>query len=89
MPDIQTTAVADPSPAQSDSRAPLPANWRRGFWSLIVTQFQTGFNDNALKFLVVYIIIGMSFTKAQQDKLVRKSRRPVQQAQRHHWNETI
>jgi acyl-[acyl-carrier-protein]-phospholipid O-acyltransferase/long-chain-fatty-acid--[acyl-carrier-protein] ligase len=70
MPDTQTTAVLDPSPAQSDSRALLPANWRRGFWSLIVTQFQTGFNDNALKFLVVYIIIGMSFTKAQQDKLV-------------------
>jgi acyl-[acyl-carrier-protein]-phospholipid O-acyltransferase/long-chain-fatty-acid--[acyl-carrier-protein] ligase len=70
MPHTSTTAVADPAPATSDSRAPLPRNWQRGFWSLIVTQFQTGFNDNALKFLVVYIIIGMSFSKAQQDRLV-------------------
>ena len=33
-----------------------PPNWRRGFWSLIVTQFQTAFNDNALKFLVIYML---------------------------------
>jgi acyl-[acyl-carrier-protein]-phospholipid O-acyltransferase/long-chain-fatty-acid--[acyl-carrier-protein] ligase len=71
MPDTQTSGVvADSAPPSSDSRAPLPANWRRGFWSLIVTQFQTGFNDNALKFLVIYIVIGMSFSKAQQDQLV-------------------
>jgi acyl-[acyl-carrier-protein]-phospholipid O-acyltransferase/long-chain-fatty-acid--[acyl-carrier-protein] ligase len=71
MPDAQASNVATSSaPEQSDSRAPLPANWRRGFWSLIITQFQTGFNDNALKFLVIYIVIGMSISKAQQDKLV-------------------
>ena len=48
------------------SGAPLhpsqpPRDWKRGFWSLIATQFQTGFNDNALKFLVTYIVIGDEF----------------------------
>lgn len=71
MPDEQTaSSVAEASPTMSDSRAPLPSNWRRGFWSLIVTQFQTGFNDNGLKFLVIYLVIGMNLAKAQQDKLV-------------------
>jgi hypothetical protein len=35
-----------------------PANWRVGFWTLIATQFQGAFNDNALKFLVIYRIAG-------------------------------
>jgi acyl-[acyl-carrier-protein]-phospholipid O-acyltransferase / long-chain-fatty-acid--[acyl-carrier-protein] ligase len=71
MPDTQIPdPIVDSAPARSDSRAPLPPDWRRGFWSLIVTQFQTGFNDNALKFLVIYIVIGMNISKAQQDKLV-------------------
>jgi acyl-[acyl-carrier-protein]-phospholipid O-acyltransferase / long-chain-fatty-acid--[acyl-carrier-protein] ligase len=47
-----------------------PANWRRGFWSLIVTQFQTGFNDNGLKYLVIYMIIGMNLPQARRDSLV-------------------
>jgi acyl-[acyl-carrier-protein]-phospholipid O-acyltransferase / long-chain-fatty-acid--[acyl-carrier-protein] ligase len=45
-------------------------HWQRGFWSLIVTQFQNAFNDNALKFLVIYIIVAMSFTPHQRDFLV-------------------
>ncbi|MBZ5500993.1 MAG: MFS transporter [Acidobacteriia bacterium] len=44
--------------------------WRRGFWSLIVTQFQAAFNDNALKFLVIYIVVGMNFPQRQRDLLV-------------------
>ena len=36
--------------------------WRRGFWSLIVTQFQGAFNDNALKYLVIFLIIGTNLT---------------------------
>ena len=34
-----------------------PTRWRLGFWSLIVTQFQGSFNDNGLKFLVIYLIV--------------------------------
>ena len=29
------------------------SGWHFGFWSLIVTQFQNAFNDNAIKFLVI------------------------------------
>jgi len=47
-----------------------PRDWKRGFWSLIVTQFQTGFNDNALKFLVTYIVIAMNLPQVQRDRLV-------------------
>jgi len=50
--------------------SPASAGWKRGFWSLIVTQFQTGFNDNALKFLVIYIVIGMNLPSAARDRLV-------------------
>src|SRR5260370_42020763 len=47
-----------------------PANWRLGFWSLIVTQFQGAFNDNALKFLVIYLIVERDFPAAMRDQLV-------------------
>src|ERR1700719_4877818 len=42
-------------------------NWRRGFWSLIATQFQGAFNDNGLKFFVIYLILGHHPTTAQKD----------------------
>ena len=42
-------------------------NWRRGFWSLIATQFQGAFNDNGLKFFVIYLILGQNPTTAQKD----------------------
>ncbi len=45
-------------------------NWQLGFWSLIATQFQTAFNDNALKFLVIYILVAMAFSPKTQNLLV-------------------
>jgi acyl-[acyl-carrier-protein]-phospholipid O-acyltransferase/long-chain-fatty-acid--[acyl-carrier-protein] ligase len=57
-----------PAPHHPPSKE--PRNWRRGFWSLIATQFQTAFNDNALKFLVIYIIIGMDLAPALRDRLI-------------------
>ena len=45
-------------------------NWKLGFWSLIATQFQTAFNDNALKFLVIYMLVAMAFSKTTQNVLV-------------------
>ena len=45
-------------------------NWRLGFWSLIVTQFQGAFNDNALKFLVIYLIVQQNFATGARDQLV-------------------
>ena len=47
-----------------------PHNWHSGFWSLVVTQFQNAFNDNALKFLVIYIVIAMNFAPEFRDRLI-------------------
>lgn len=42
----------------------------RGFWSLIVTQFQGAFNDNALKQITIFIGISIGISQAERDKLV-------------------
>src|ERR1700722_2128610 len=44
--------------------------WRLGFWSLIATQFQGAFNDNGLKFFVIFLILGTHPTDSQKDLLV-------------------
>jgi acyl-[acyl-carrier-protein]-phospholipid O-acyltransferase/long-chain-fatty-acid--[acyl-carrier-protein] ligase len=41
-----------------------------GFWSLVITQFQGAFNDNALKFLVIYLVVEMSLPLRERDWLV-------------------
>ncbi|MBZ5679154.1 MAG: acyl-[ACP]--phospholipid O-acyltransferase [Acidobacteriia bacterium] len=48
----------------------MPPSWQRGFWSLVVTQFQGAFNENGLKNLVVFIVLGMAMQKADRDRLV-------------------
>lgn len=45
-------------------------NWRRGFWSLIVTQFQGAFSDNALKQLAIFVGISIGLSQTQRDQLV-------------------
>jgi acyl-[acyl-carrier-protein]-phospholipid O-acyltransferase/long-chain-fatty-acid--[acyl-carrier-protein] ligase len=68
-----TEAVANPTDettAPPGREAPPKTNWQTGFWSLIVTQFQNAFNDNAIKFLVIYIIVAMNFPKERRDFLV-------------------
>ena len=47
-----------------------PRSWHLGFWSLIATQFQGAFNDNALKYLVLYLIIGTNLTPEQEETKV-------------------
>ena len=72
-----TEAVANATPESAvrpqlrdvHSSSP-PPNWQRGFWALIVTQFQNAFNDNAIKFLVIYIIVAMNFPENRRDFLV-------------------
>src|SRR5713226_6191471 len=49
---------------------PVERHWRRGFWSLIITQFQGAFNDNAVKFLVIYLIVAMNLPGRERDFLV-------------------
>jgi len=55
--------------ADSHSRA-RSARLGLGFWSLVITQFQGAFNDNALKFLVIYLVVDMSLPARQRDWLV-------------------
>ncbi len=52
-----------------ESQRATKAGWQFGFWSLIVTQFQNAFNDNAIKYLVIYLIIAMNFPKERRDLL--------------------
>src|SRR5271170_3264884 len=47
-----------------------PRNWQSGFWSLIVTQFEGAFNDNALKTLVTFIGLNMALPENQHKALV-------------------
>jgi acyl-[acyl-carrier-protein]-phospholipid O-acyltransferase/long-chain-fatty-acid--[acyl-carrier-protein] ligase len=42
----------------------------RGFWSLIVTQFQNAFSDNALRNLVIFLIVGAGLPAAERDRMV-------------------
>ena len=47
-----------------------PSHWRLGFWSLIVTQFQGAFNDNGLKFLVIYLIVEHNFPSTVRGRFI-------------------
>src|SRR5438477_3016338 len=42
-------------------------SWRRGFWALIATQFQGAFNDNGLKFFVIFLILGQNPPAEEKD----------------------
>jgi acyl-[acyl-carrier-protein]-phospholipid O-acyltransferase/long-chain-fatty-acid--[acyl-carrier-protein] ligase len=54
---------------QTPSLAVPERKWKLGFWSLIATQFQGAFNENGLKFLVIYLILAIEKDKAQRDQL--------------------
>lgn len=47
-----------------------PVRGTRGFWALIVTQFQGAFSDNVLRYLLLSIIIGMGLGKDQRESFV-------------------
>jgi acyl-[acyl-carrier-protein]-phospholipid O-acyltransferase / long-chain-fatty-acid--[acyl-carrier-protein] ligase len=49
--------------------SPQHSAWQRGFWSLIVTQFQGAFSDNSLKWLVSFLVLEMGLSKAKRDLL--------------------
>src|SRR5271163_1338407 len=66
---VSRLAASDPPPP-AESNSGENRGWRLGFWSLIVTQFQNAFNDNAIKFLVIYLIVEMNFPKHVRDRFV-------------------
>ena len=47
-----------------------PKRWRLGFWSLIATQFQGAFNENGLKYFVIYLILSLHLGPAREDRLI-------------------
>ena len=46
-----------------------PEAGQRGFWALIVTQFQGAFSDNALKWIISFLILGLGLPQLQRDRL--------------------
>src|SRR5260370_6412596 len=58
--------MASPGTPSPNGRA---KKWRLGFWSLIATQFQGAFNENGLKFLVIYLILAIEKDKTQRDQM--------------------
>ncbi len=50
--------------------APHPDSWKRGFWSLMGTQFQGAFSDNLLKQLVIFLVMAQQWPKDKLDRLV-------------------
>jgi acyl-[acyl-carrier-protein]-phospholipid O-acyltransferase/long-chain-fatty-acid--[acyl-carrier-protein] ligase len=46
------------------------SNWRRGFWSLIATQFQGAFNENGLKSLVFFLILALHLKPEEENNRV-------------------
>src|SRR5438105_10337067 len=53
-----------------DTRSAPSHHSQRGFWALIVTQFQGAFSENTLKTLVVFLIAGMGLAPAERDHFV-------------------
>src|SRR5262249_48380918 len=53
--------------AQLDSQ---PESKLKGFWSLIVTQFEGAFNDNALKTLVTFFGLNLALSEEMHNSLV-------------------
>jgi acyl-[acyl-carrier-protein]-phospholipid O-acyltransferase / long-chain-fatty-acid--[acyl-carrier-protein] ligase len=45
----------------------LSTSWPRGFWNLMFTQFQGAFSDNALRWLVIFLVLA-SVTLSEADK---------------------
>src|ERR1700680_2575649 len=82
MPDSTATPATDtPSPFASASEAgpsgdpsplqqPVEKSWRPSFWALIVTQFQGAFSANVLRYLLLFMVLGMAVDDARRDTLV-------------------
>jgi acyl-[acyl-carrier-protein]-phospholipid O-acyltransferase / long-chain-fatty-acid--[acyl-carrier-protein] ligase len=68
---LATDSAAEEAVASPENPTGGPAaHWRFGFWSLIVTQFQGAFNDNGLKFLVIYLVVDRNLSSSARDQLI-------------------
>ena len=48
----------------------MDSKWRNGFWALMVTQFQNGFSDLALKTFIVFLILARPMDAQTRDVYV-------------------
>ncbi|HKO06000.1 MAG TPA: acyl-[ACP]--phospholipid O-acyltransferase [Candidatus Acidoferrales bacterium] len=58
------------SGAESHEGPQQPPKSTRGFWALIFAQYTSAFNENALKFLVMYLLLASGLTSEKRDDLV-------------------
>jgi len=71
--DSPTDKLTEPLNNRSDNLAAatqpasIPTNTLAGFWALIAVQFQNAFSDNALKWLVSFLVLESALTKQQRD----------------------
>jgi len=61
-PEVNPPALAPVINEKSESR--------RGFWALIATQFQGAFSDNALRYLLLLMVVGSGMTEDLSNRLV-------------------
>ena len=54
----------------ANTPAPSVTGWQRGFWCLMGTQFQNAFSDNALKQLIILMLLATATADAEGDRLV-------------------
>ena len=47
-----------------------PPATKRGFWALIAAQYTSAFNENALKYLVIFLLMASGLTDETRDNLV-------------------
>jgi len=45
-------------------------SWRQGFWALMLTQFQNGFSDLALKTLIVFLVLSRPMPEEERNAYV-------------------
>jgi hypothetical protein len=50
-----------------DAPAEIHPRRLKGFWALILVQFQGAFSDNALKWLVSFLVLDTAFSVEQRD----------------------
>ncbi len=62
-----TISGLDPINPQKHENNASPKRSLKGFWSLILVQFQGAFSDNALKWLVSFLVLEAAFSKEQRD----------------------
>ncbi|MGA2867014.1 MAG: MFS transporter [Verrucomicrobiota bacterium] len=65
---MQTSSQPDQPGILSAPPGAKPAGLR-GFWSLIVTQFQGAFSDNVLKNLVIFMVLGSAASLPAQNRM--------------------